>query len=145
MYMSSTSTYLPTYLPTYLSFYLPVCLSLCLSVCLWLYSPLLDLGLFLSFLILQTVGRSPWTSDHPVARPLPTHRTAKPQNKRTQTSMPWVGFELTIPGFERAKRVHALDRAVTVVGCQPLFFFGGVGLTSPGTAATSGLLYSPRW
>jgi hypothetical protein len=24
------------------------------------------------------------------------------------------------------------------------FFFGGVGLTSPGTAATSGLLYSPR-
>jgi hypothetical protein len=25
------------------------------------------------------------------------------------------------------------------------FFFGGVGLTSPGTAATSGLLYSPRW
>jgi hypothetical protein len=25
------------------------------------------------------------------------------------------------------------------------FFFSGVGLTSPGTAATSGLLYSPRW
>jgi hypothetical protein len=24
------------------------------------------------------------------------------------------------------------------------FFFHGVGLTSPGTAATSGLLYSPR-
>jgi hypothetical protein len=24
------------------------------------------------------------------------------------------------------------------------FFFSGVGLTSPGTAATSGLLYSPR-
>jgi hypothetical protein len=26
-----------------------------------------------------------------------------------------------------------------------IFFFCGVGLTSPGTAATSGLLYSPRW
>jgi hypothetical protein len=25
------------------------------------------------------------------------------------------------------------------------FFFCGVGLTSPGTAATSGLLYNPRW
>jgi hypothetical protein len=25
------------------------------------------------------------------------------------------------------------------------FFLFGVGLTSPGTAATSGLLYSPRW
>jgi hypothetical protein len=28
---------------------------------------------------------------------------------------------------------------------EELFFFSGVGLTSPGTAATSGLLYSPRW
>jgi hypothetical protein len=27
-----------------------------------------------------------------------------------------VGFEPTIPGFERAKTVHALDRAVTVIG-----------------------------
>jgi hypothetical protein len=27
---------------------------------------------------------------------------------------------------------------------SPAFFFSGVGLTSPGTAATSGLLYSPR-
>jgi hypothetical protein len=30
--------------------------------------------------------------------------------------MPWVGFEPTIPAFERAKTVHALDRAVTVIG-----------------------------
>jgi hypothetical protein len=30
--------------------------------------------------------------------------------------MPWVGFELTIPVFERAKMVHALDRAATVIG-----------------------------
>jgi hypothetical protein len=34
----------------------------------------------------------------------------------TQTSMPRVGFEPTIPAFERAKTVHALDRAVTVIG-----------------------------
>jgi hypothetical protein len=27
---------------------------------------------------------------------------------------------------------------------RAVFFFHGVGLTSPGTAATSGLLYSPR-
>jgi hypothetical protein len=31
-----------------------------------------------------------------------------------QTSMPWVGFEPTIPSSERAQTVHALDRAVTV-------------------------------
>jgi hypothetical protein len=36
--------------------------------------------------------------------------------KHTQTSMPRVRFEPTIPGFERAKTVHALDRAATVIG-----------------------------
>jgi hypothetical protein len=33
-----------------------------------------------------------------------------------QTSMPWVGFEPTIPASERTKTVHALDRAATVTG-----------------------------
>jgi hypothetical protein len=62
------------------------------------------------------VGRTPWTSDQPVTRPLPTHRATKTQNKRIQTSIPWVGFESTIPASERAKTVHALDRAATVIG-----------------------------
>jgi hypothetical protein len=30
--------------------------------------------------------------------------------------MPRVGFERTIPTFERSKTVHALDRAATVIG-----------------------------
>jgi hypothetical protein len=30
--------------------------------------------------------------------------------------MPRVGFEPTIPVFERAKMVHTLDRATTVIG-----------------------------
>jgi hypothetical protein len=29
---------------------------------------------FFSFLIVYTMGRTPWTGDQPVARPLPTHR-----------------------------------------------------------------------
>jgi hypothetical protein len=33
-----------------------------------------------------------------------------------QTSMPWVAFQPTIPASERAKTVHALDRAATVAG-----------------------------
>jgi hypothetical protein len=33
-----------------------------------------------------------------------------------QTSMPCVGFEPMIPASERAKTVHASDRAVTVTG-----------------------------
>jgi hypothetical protein len=35
---------------------------------------LLDLGRFFSFLIFYTVGRTPWTEDQPIARPLHTHR-----------------------------------------------------------------------
>jgi hypothetical protein len=36
----------------------------------------------------DTAGRTPWTGDQPVARPLPTQRTTETQNMRTQTSMP---------------------------------------------------------
>jgi hypothetical protein len=41
--------------------------------------------------------------DQPVARPLPTPRKTQTQNKHIQTSMPRVGFEPTIPVFERTK------------------------------------------
>jgi hypothetical protein len=65
------------------------------------------IGASLSFLILgQSVGllgRGIWPSQ---GRYL--HRT-------TQTSMPWVRFEPTIAAFERAKTVHALNRAATVI------------------------------
>jgi hypothetical protein len=63
-----------------------------------------------------TVGRTPWTGDQPVVMPLPTHRTAQAQNELTQTFIPQVEFEPTIPVFKRAKTFHALDRAVTVIG-----------------------------
>jgi hypothetical protein len=76
----------------------------------------LGLGRFSSFLILYTVYRTPWTGDEPVLRSLPTHRTTQTQNKLRQTSMPRMGFEPTTPAFERAKTVHALDRATTVIG-----------------------------
>jgi hypothetical protein len=36
------------------------------------------------------------------------------------TSMPFVGFELTIPSSERAKTVHALDRSATVTDIKQL-------------------------
>jgi hypothetical protein len=62
----------------------------------------MDLGRFFQFLNLYTVGRTPWTGVQPVARPLPTH-------------------EPTMPVFERAKTVHALDGAATVSG----FLFSG--------------------
>jgi hypothetical protein len=53
-----------TYLPTYLR----------------LYSPVLDLGRFISFFILYTFGGTPWPGDQPVATPLPTRRTTRTFN-----------------------------------------------------------------
>jgi hypothetical protein len=100
-------------------------------------APLLGLGHFFNFLIfflffifflssfidnqiqlldLLYVGRTPWTEDQSVARPLPAHKAAEKQNKGTEISMPQVGFEPTIPVFQGAKRVHALDSAVNVIG-----------------------------
>jgi hypothetical protein len=66
--------------------------------------------------LFYTVGRTPWTGDQPVARPLYTHRTTQTQNKHIQTSMPSVGFESTSPASETAKTVHASDRAATAIG-----------------------------
>jgi hypothetical protein len=43
------------------------------------------------------------------------HRATQTQNKRRRTSMPWVGFELTIPVLEREKIFHASDRAATAI------------------------------
>jgi hypothetical protein len=98
-------------------------LSICLSVHPSTHlEPFIGLWPLFSFLILYTVSRTPWTGDQPVARPLPTHRTTQ-KNKRTQTSMPRVGFEPTIPVFERSKTVHALDSAVTVIGYLRLYIF----------------------
>jgi hypothetical protein len=65
-------------------------------------------------------GRTPWTSDWPVARPLPKHRTTQTQKNAytNQTSMPCMGFEPTIPASERPKTVHALDGSATVTGMK---------------------------
>jgi hypothetical protein len=53
--------------------------------------------------------------EQPVAMPIPTDRTAQTQRRRTQ---PQGGFETTIPVFEWAKTIHALDRSATVIGMQ---------------------------
>jgi hypothetical protein len=43
------------------------------------------------------------------------HRTTQTHNKCIQTSMPLVGFELTIPVSKRPKTVHDLDLSATVI------------------------------
>jgi hypothetical protein len=64
-----------------------------LLLLLWLYGPLLDLGCFFQFLNLNTVGRTPWTGDQPVERPLPIPRTTQTQNKHTQYRHPCVEWD----------------------------------------------------
>jgi hypothetical protein len=63
-------------------------------------------------------GRTPWTSDQLVARPLPKYRTRQTQNKRIH--IPNIhalcGVEPTIPASERAKTLHTLGRSATVTG-----------------------------
>jgi hypothetical protein len=72
------------------------------------------LAVLFSLLIQYTVGSTPWMGDQHVARPLDIHRTTQTQNERTKTSMLHVGFEPTGLEFERAKTVHASDRAAAV-------------------------------
>jgi hypothetical protein len=74
------------------------------------------LDLFFSFLILYTVGRTPWKWGISPSQGVYLQMTTQTQNKLTQTSMPRVGFEPKIPVFERAKAIHALDPATTVIG-----------------------------
>jgi hypothetical protein len=79
-----------------------------------------ELGGFFQFFNLYTDGRTPCTGDQPVAKPLPTHKTAQTQNNRTNTFIPRVEFKPTIPVFEPAKTVHVLDQAATVIGTSTL-------------------------
>jgi hypothetical protein len=47
----------------------------------WFFQPIRGPGLLFSSVIIFTDGRTPWTSDQPVARPLSKHRTTQTQNK----------------------------------------------------------------
>jgi hypothetical protein len=75
---------------------------------------LAKLGRFFSFLVTtQSVGLLGRGISPSQGRYL---HTQQHKHKRTQTSVPRVGFEPTIPVFERAKTVHASDRAATLIG-----------------------------
>jgi hypothetical protein len=111
------SIYLSIYLSLYLSIYLSVYLSIYLSIYLSMaLKPFVGPWQIFSFLIFYTIGR---LFRRGISLSLGRYlhkRTTQTQNKQTQTSMPQVGFELTIPVFDRAKTVHALAHAATVIG-----------------------------
>jgi hypothetical protein len=72
-------------------------------------------------MIIFTDGSTTWTSAQLVVRPLPKHRKHKYRINTYQTHMPCLEFEPTIPAFEPAKTVHALDRSATVTGSDDVY------------------------
>jgi hypothetical protein len=56
--------------------------------------------------------------DEPVARALSTHRTTQTQNKRTQTSMPLVGFEPTSQDGSCLRPRDHCDRRINGMDCR---------------------------
>jgi hypothetical protein len=76
------------------------------------------LGWFLSFFVIsQTVGLLGRVISSSQGLYLNTGQHKHRINAYThQTSMPYVGFQPTIPASKRAKTVNALDRSATVAG-----------------------------
>jgi hypothetical protein len=72
---------------------------------LWLYSPLLDLGCFFSFLIIYTVGSTPWMRDQPV-QGLYIYTDIRASS----------GIRTHNPRVRASEDNYALDSAVTLIG-----------------------------
>jgi hypothetical protein len=74
---------------------------------------MMNLGLFYSFLIIETVARTPWAAGQPhrkVATYTGQHKCSIKANIHASSGI-WIHDPIV---FERAKAVHALDRAATV-------------------------------
>jgi hypothetical protein len=56
-------------------------------------------------------GRTPWTEDQPVSRPLLIHRINAHRHYMLR-----VGFETTIPVLKRTKTAHGLEPMAAVIG-----------------------------
>jgi hypothetical protein len=68
-------------------------------------------------LIQYTVGRTPWTEDQPSQGSyLHTEQHKDKINAHRHTCLEWDSNPRSQRSSERAKTVHALDRAVTVIG-----------------------------
>jgi hypothetical protein len=89
----------------------------------WLYSPVGPWPLIFSFIIiLQTVGLLGRVISSSQGFYLNIGQHKHRINTYTyQTSLPYVGFEPTIPASEPAKIVHSLNRSATVTGWKSIY------------------------
>jgi hypothetical protein len=77
-----------------------------INILLYLYGSIALVRPWLVFWFIDTiytVSINHWMKDQPLAKPLPANRNTQTQNKLTQTFMPQVVFEPTIPVIECAK------------------------------------------
>jgi hypothetical protein len=67
-------------------------------------------GLFFSYMIIFTDGRTPWASDQLVARPLPKCRTTQTQNKHIHTPNihAFSGIRIHDPRFRASEDISCL-------------------------------------
>jgi hypothetical protein len=114
------SVYLSIRLSIYLAVYLSIYLSIYHSIYLWLYSPLLDSGCFFTFLIALhsrqdsldggSARRKAATCTQDNTNTEQTHTDSHASSEiRTHDPSVWA---------DRAKTVHAVDRAATVIGTK---------------------------
>jgi hypothetical protein len=68
-----------------------------------------------SFMIIFTDGRTPWTSDQLVARPLPKHRRAQTQNKHIHT--PNIHALSGIRTHDASVRASEDNSCLRLLGC----------------------------
>jgi hypothetical protein len=59
---------------------------------------LLDRGRFFRFLVLYTVGKTPWNGDQPLTRPLLTYKTTQSQSKHASS-----GVRTHDPNFQKSE------------------------------------------
>jgi hypothetical protein len=88
-------------------------------VCIFFYPFLLyrtlTVSRFFIFLLSYTIGRTPWTGDQPVARPLPKYTITQTQNKSTHT--PNIHTISGIRTHDHGLRENE-DRSATLTGVR---------------------------
>jgi hypothetical protein len=83
--------------------------------------------------LLYTVSRTPWTSDQPLARPLPKHRTIQTQNKRIHTpkfhALSWIrSYDPSVRASEDSSRLrergHCDQLFLALTACKYILAVG---------------------
>jgi hypothetical protein len=91
--------------------------------------------------LFYTVGRTPWTSDQPIARSLPAHRTTQTQIKAHALS----GIQTHDPSVRANEDSSYLNRATRVTGRISTVYFYKFGLEEPAICSLLSLFWNKKF